>query len=752
MYREITDDKILEQLNGDKQLNNADLRNADISAVTFNLENAHFQDANLEGANLEGANLYHAYLDSVNFSGANLEEAVLESALIRNANFSGANLKKTKFENIRDFRETHFNGAHCNDISFTSSQLSGANFTNADFENTEFFNINFTNVHLDGANFVNCFFKDCDFSEADLKGAHFAGSTFEGADIIEARLENADFSNVKFTSVIFDNSFLEGANFQGVTKDENTQFDMNKLSKVQREQLGISTKISLINKLNKPNPDIPSLIELIRSDEWDTEEVDNRGKTALMIACLKKLESVALELIKTDKSNPGNISDDGTTALIAACLTDLENVALELIKTRESNPGNISDDGTTALFIACLSKLDNVALALIATGESKPGNVFTDNDTPLIIACRQGMEDVALALINTGESNMYSMNDEGENAFKLATEKNLTKVLDAFSKNMIPKNIIDIRQTGFDTINQENMVIGDYLKESPYNLVVMINNSYYFTSKDAIKKQINNTINIKYGCKEAGEQSRHVMDENIIYDTSYFSLSSLFGLQILIKLEDAKKMMDILSGNMFILRKSIKLPAIISQHFIDGGEGVSADHCQSGKATDTYTVSPACPDFETSKKVIEVSKAVEESKDELSGMSNKIIISYKEGKYPISIHDGINVVELKELFLNDLKSKGIVESDKNFNVRFIFKGKILKDDLPTEIKENLADFTIQAMVNPISGGRKTKRTIKRKNMKKKTMKKKTMKKRKNKKNKKTKRTRTRKSRRTYKKK
>lgn len=625
MYSQITDEKILEQLNGNKELNNADLRNADIAAVTVNLENVHFQDANLEGANLSDTNLYNAVLHGANFTGANLEDANLEEAKINGANFTGANLKNTKFENINDFRGTHFNGARCNDISFKSSELEGGDFTDVHFENTEFFFIDFKRAHLNGAYFGYCFFQDCDFSETDLQGANFTGSNFEGADIIGAHLENAIFTDATFENVIFDNSFLEGAIFQGVTKDENTQFDTDNLSKVQREQLGISTKISLIYKLNKPNPDIPSLIELIRSDEWDTEEVDKYGKNALIIACLK------------------------------------------------------------------------------------------------------GIEDVALELIKTGKFNMYLVTNNGDNVFKAAIENNLTNVLAAF-----PKNIIDITQTGFDTINQEDVVISDYLKKNPYNLVVMINNSYYFTSKDAIKKQIMDTANIKYGCKEAGEQSRHVIDENIIYDIPYFSLSSLFGLQILIQVEDAKKMMDILSGNMFILRKSITLPAIISQHFIDGGEGVSADHCQSGKETDTYLVFSAAPDCGTSEKVEEV-QAVEETKDELTGMSNKITISYKEGKYSISINHGTTVEELKELFLDDLKSKGIVEPDKNFNIRFIFKGKILKDDLPSEIKEKPADFTIQAMVNIISGGKKTMK--KRKNMKKKTMKsrknKKTMKKGKN---------------------
>ena len=616
MYSQITDKKILEQLTNDKQLSNTDLKNADIAAVTVNLENVRFDGANLEGANLSDVNLYDAKLDGTNFTGANLEGAILERAIIRNANFTGANLKKTNFESIRDFTGTHFNGAHCNDISFITSKLTGGDFTDVDFEETEFFDVDFKGAHLNGAHFTGCFFQNCDFGDADLQGANFYASDFESCEFIRAHLENANFTNSDLKNVVFDDSFLEGAIFQNASKDENTQFDIDKLSKAQKEQLGISTKISLISELNKPNPDIPSLIELIKSDEWDKEEVDKDGKT------------------------------------------------------------------------------------------------------PLIIACMAGMEDVALALIDTGESNMYLMNDEGDNAFKAATEKNLTKVLDAF-----PKNIIDITQTGFDNISQEDIVIDDYLKKNPYNLVVMINNIFYFTSKDAIKKQIYDTANIKYGCREAGEQSRYVMPDNIIIDIPYFSFSSLFGLQILIKLEDAKIMMDILSGNMFVFRKSITLISIISKKFIGDQNGFSADHCQSGKSTDVYLVFAASADCGITKVVEELqsSEAVEESKDELTGMSNKITILYKEGKYPISIHDGTTVEELKELFLNDLKSKAIIESDKNFNVRFIFKGKILKDDLPSEINENPSDFTIQAMVNPISGGRKT--IKKRKNMKKKTIKK-----------------------------
>jgi uncharacterized protein YjbI with pentapeptide repeats len=737
MYNKITDERILDELRANGNLRGEDLRGADIAAVTSDLSNINFDGAHLEGANLENISFYDAILGNAHLEGANLKGASLVEAVIINANFSGANLQNASFENISNFDGAIFNSALCNGILFDESVLSGGDFTDAHFENSHFYSINFQRARLNGAHFLNCFFSNCDFSEADLQGAHFADSKFEGDDIIRAHLENADFSNVTLSNVNFEGSFLEGTNFQNATKDEHTIFNVGNLSEAQLQQLGIQP--SLIQKMQNPNPDIQSLIETIRSDKWDPKEEDDVGNNGLMVACGNPiLKDVALELIKSKKIDLDAVNQNRGTALMIACSKEQSEVALALIAAGESNLGLVNNIGFTALMFACGKKLTDVALALIATGQSNPGAVSNNGFTALIYACAKEETDVALALIATGESNMFAVDKNGGSAFQYATENNMAKVLDAF-----PKNIIDIRQTGFDTISQEDIVISDYLKENPYNVVLMINNSYYFTSKEAIKKQISSNVNIKYGCRQAGEQSRHILDTNIIYDTPYFSLSSLFGLQILIKLEDAKKMMDILSGNMFILRKNITLPAIISQQFINGGEGVSADHCQSGKATDTYNVFLASPDCGTSEKVIEpvkeVSEAVEESKDELTGMSNKIIISYKEGKYPISINDGMTVEELNNLLLDDLKSKGIIESDKIFKVRFIFKGKILKDDLPAEIKENPSAFTIQAMVNPVSGGRKT--IKKRKNMKRKTMKKgknrKTMKKRKTMKNKKT---------------
>jgi uncharacterized protein YjbI with pentapeptide repeats len=607
MYQEITDEKILNKLKGDKDLSTLDLKGLDIAAVTVNLEGANFQEADVSGAN---------------FSGVNLTGAHFERAVLGQANFTGATLKNSFFEDINIFPGTLFNSAICNDISFTGSILSNGNFNEAHFEGTRTFNnIDFSAGHFDGAYFNDCEFRNCDFSQCDFKHAHFNGATLRGLDVVGAHLEDADFSGANFISVVFDNSFFKGTIFEGVVYDQSTIENLMRapLSKVQRDQLDI--EFSLFDLLIEKNPNIPEIIEEIESNNFDPEEKDQTGKNSLMVACLK------------------------------------------------------------------------------------------------------GMEDVALALINTGKFDLYYMSNNGDNVFKFATQKNLTQVLDAF-----PRNIININETGFDTINQEDVVIGDYLKQNPYHVVLMINSSYYFTSKDAIKKQINNSANVKYGCIRAGdppedmdEDNIYVQDENIIYNTLYFSLSSLFGLQILIKLENAKTIMNVTSGNMFVLRKAFTLPAIISKQYVDGeGGGMSADHCQTGKETDVYNVFSASADCGAGAKI---ETAQEAKADVEEKTTNQVTISYKEGKYPLPIDLSTTTDNLKELLLDSLKSKGIIDSDKNYNVRFIFKGKVLNDDIPLEIKENPSALTIQAMVNEIKGGRKTKR-IKRKNMKRRTIKKK----------------------------
>jgi len=483
--------------------------------------------------------------------------------------------------------------------------------------------------------------------------------------------------------------------------------------------------IACYNGLNKV------ALELINTGESNSDQVNNDGDTALLFACRNKLTDVALALIATGKSRPGQINNDGVTALMVACDNDLESVALELIKTGESKPGQIYNNGETALIITCRNALDKVALTLIATGKSKPGQVNNDKDTALIVACRNGLEEVALELIKTGKSKPGQMNDDGETALlvacqyelqevavvllatgetnlyqvdkngffalQYAIQNHLSKVLDA-----LPKDVIDINQTGFNMILQEDANIQEYLKENPLHVVFLIEGKYYLTSKDVIKKQIN-TTNVKYGCRKAGNGSRFVLDDNIISEIQYLTLSAVVPLQILITLEDAEKITSPLSANMFVLRNTgVKLPAIISEEFIRGGSGVSADHCQPGKATDVYGVFIASPVCGANAKV--------EEKEEMKELApgNEFIIKYKEKEYKFPVDQVFNVEGLNNMFLDTLVSQGVI-TDKNYTVRLIASGKKVDDVLLNTIRSNPSNSVIQALINKQNGGNRTKK-------------------------------------------
>jgi len=454
-------------------------------------------------------------------------------------------------------------------------------------------------------------------------------------------------------------------------------------------------------------------LELIKTNQSKPGHIDGDGDTALMVACRNELLDVAQQLIDTRKSKPGQVNREGDTALIIACRNGLSGVAQQLIETDKSKLGHVNNNGNTALIIACQVGLSDVALKLIDKGKDNPeqnpnpGQVNNNKDTALIIACQNGLSDVALKLIDKCGVNLYQVDKDGFSVLDYATQNDLSEVINAF-----PKDEININQTGFSAETVVNTVIQDYLKETPGNIVFLFNGQYYHTSKKSLKKQLIIT-NVKYGCKKAGDSLQFVLDENVMYDTPYLSLSSVFPVQILIKLEDADKIIDPLSGNMFVLRNTgLKLPAIVSEDFLRGSGGASSDHCQPGKATDVYAVFVASP-------VCGAIANVDEKDDALIAVQkNNFIIRYKEKNYTIPVGQVNSVEELNNLFLDQLVSQEVVP-DKNYKVRLLFGSGIVCDEKLKKIKEDPSNSVIQAVVNKQNGGKRTKK-VKRVNRVRKT--------------------------------
>ena len=502
--------------------------------------------------------------------------------------------------------------------------------------------------------------------------------------------------------------------------------------------------------------------ELINTGQSNPGQVDEQGNTALITACMQKFENIALNIIKSGQSDPGHLNEDGNTALIYACGNKLTDVALELIKTGESNPRVVGEKGftallyscykkmsevaieliktgdsyeefqedstgLTALIVSCLNEMPEVALELIKTGESYPGAETKKGATALMFACLRKQTQVAIELLKTGESNPQAVSTRGETALETATTNNMEEVVKLI-KNELYKYAININEDGYNFATMETIKIQDYLKENIGNLCFKIDNHNYFTNKKIIARQLVDEANIKYACVEAGYNKpengdfRFTSDSNIIYEPDYLSLSAVFGLQIVVNKEEIEKLIENpYSGQLYnVIPTGVKLETIISQAYINGTYGSSADHCQPGKETEIYKFVPV-----TGICIGDNSSKGKEKEQEVQSENQEpyIKIQYKgkilEFKKIYNINN-ITIGEIKKMLLYKLLEENDITSI-NQNVKFIYKAKIYTADeiKLKEIEVNPSGITLQSMLTPIVGGRISK-TKKRKTHKRKT--------------------------------
>jgi ankyrin repeat protein len=452
----------------------------------------------------------------------------------------------------------------------------------------------------------------------------------------------------------------------------------------------------------------PVVKALINTGQLNPGQANNNGDTALILACKNKLANIATMLIQTNQSKPEHVNNSGDTALIWACQNDsFINVIRTLINTGQSNPGQVNNNGDTALIRACQLSLTEVAMALIQTGQSKPEQVNNNGDTALISACRRSLSSVAMALIQTGQSNPGQVNNNEDTALDVATKNNLSEVVDLLNKKL--NLVIDISQTGFNTITQENHKIKDYIAENVDNICLQFNNQSILTSRRELSSQLATRSNIKYGCKTAGDNSAAVLDSNIIYDIPYFSMSSISGLQVLVPTKQIKLITENTKQLFVIKLTGKKVASIISQEFIDGRVGMGGDHCGTGKERDIYSIMGATSiesniDEETKTDIYEETKA--------EPQTNTVKIQYSGRVFDFEIQSSTTIGDIKVKLLNEL---GFNESE--YKVRVIFLGKMPGDSVL--LSELGTGITLQALVNKIpSGGRK--RKTKKRNCRKKS--------------------------------
>lgn len=495
-------------------------------------------------------------------------------------------------------------------------------------------------------------------------------------------------------------------------------------------------------------------LTLLDTGNSNPSAVNYRKETALMIACEKSLIDVGLDLIQTGESCPECKSIEGETALLLATKTNhptIDILVKELLNTGKSLPhlkdidgysalsnaisrGNIqsaiyilnydpttassvNNEGETPLIIATDVNAFEVALPLLKTGKCHPEYAEDNYNTALINACRNGMEQVALEIINTRKSNQFVRDLSGKTALNYAEESGLDSVVNAIKALGTGDIEININAVGFDSENQENVQIKKHLSENQNNVCFKFQNTYFLTNRNFIETQLSMSQNIKYKCKKAGDNvydnSDNLItddftgDENILFSREYFSMSSLTGLQILVSAEEIKYIIsNNISSNMFCLTLINNAEAIISDAYIQGTTGVGADHCQTGKSTDIYSIIRGIPICGQEEIISNETPVIS---------SNTINIQYKTNTLMMPFEDSQTIGELKELFLQKLVNEGLIDNTTNKIVKFIYKGKVYTNDKNAELVGSLPDFapgqTLAALVSivPSGGKRKTKK-------------------------------------------
>lgn len=170
------------------------------------------------------------------------------------------------------------------------------------------------------------------------------------------------------------------------------------------------------------------------------------------------------------------------------------------------------------------------------------------------------------------------------------------------------------------------------------------------------------------------------------------------------------------SSCLYEVKKTSKiLPGIISQRYIDGGSGESADNCKPGKETTVYNIEAAVPRCELTKN------ETKETKEILDGQETKeeplLTIMYKGIPYKLNIRFKMTIETLKSNVLNMLVEKGII-TNKNYNIKFIYNGKVVTDNsivLDSLNSNGMDGQTMQVMLSPITGGKRNTRQKKQKN-------------------------------------
>jgi ankyrin repeat protein len=222
-------------------------------------------------------------------------------------------------------------------------------------------------------------------------------------------------------------------------------------------------------------------LELLDDPDYDVNYIDDKGQTAFIYACDKKMGEVAMKIVSFDSLNYNYVVDKGyqkstylidaidngphddifydvaiallnkpnidynranwhgDTPLMSLCMggDKRTEIALMILDKPDVDYNSESMSSETALIMACHYKMDKVALKILESHNVEYNNRDRWSFTALIYACQNGMEEVALRLLELPKINVEHKSPEkygGRTALNFAKREKMEAVIERITE------------------------------------------------------------------------------------------------------------------------------------------------------------------------------------------------------------------------------------------------------------------------------------------------------------------------------
>ena len=418
------------------------------------------------------------------------------------------------------------------------SQLEGANLAGANFEGVNLQGANFNRANLEGANFANTELEDVFLNYANLKGANLQNAKIVSGELLYVDLRGADLRGADFI-----HSYLNFANLEGV--DATDCFFTN----VEMKQANFNNA---------------TLVKCEFTGENDSERT-NLSKSTFINANLESSTFYTVNLNKTNLTN-ANLQKSYMydTFLMNANLSGVNMSHMYFDRS------SVNVRGTD---------LANVI----------GYNTVFDND-----------EDYNNFMYEDENSNNDLEQQEQVNRFVQEIQRqyfneiaqNNRPAIQQYTGSPINLNleIVDIYDLTYDDTNNKipgTDNVNGFLNQDQNNIVFLFQNNLFFTNKTYISKTLHDGTFIKFGCTNADGT---LNPNNIIRDKPYIPLKQVGLYGGLITMIQA---IGLLTGNRRFFRvgkTDQTLESTVSFAVLNGGNRVSASHCQEGQGDIVYNL------------------------------------------------------------------------------------------------------------------------------------------------------------------